>query len=137
MDDLTFRSGIDAQGRKIHGGAELPNQGERHQNRMLRACATMAPAPGPLTVEELEAEDDGRKAYPLVVQYRILRLVAAAQEYVPAEVVDLPPLEPESHYEVIVHDLAAYDRLKATGALDVGHRVLASAPADRPTTHSA
>lgn len=143
MDELTHKTGIDAQGRRIHGSVAEPTQGERHENRMRRAAATMNSPPGRLELREVIAED-GRHAYPDVVQYRLRRWVDAAQDYVPTELVDLPPTaetHPDDHaeelarkagngflptsvpYEAVVHDLGAYDRLKACGLLDVGHRL--------------
>lgn len=86
---------------------------------------------------------DGRIAYPDVVMYRVSRWDEESRSYVPAETVPLPPTcdqYPDEHakelarlarqeprpvglpYEAIIHDLEAYEWLKAHGLLDCGHR---------------
>lgn len=148
MDSLTHRTGIDRRGLFVaHGGGDSPqhvSQPDRHANRHRRACATLPGGPAsPLSVMEHVAED-GRCAYPDIVQYRIKRWDATAQDYVPVELIDLPPTV-ESHpdeyaqdlarqtgksgqpctlpYGVIVHNLMAYESLKARGLLEYGHRL--------------
>ncbi|NUB15470.1 hypothetical protein GAY28_24510 [Azospirillum brasilense] len=140
MDELTHRTGITRTGRLIESSFP-PTQPQRHANRHLRACATMAPPPGEATVLE-QVTADGRVAFPTIVQYQLKRWDETAQAYVPAELVDLPPTfetHPDEHahdlarkagqqprpatlpYVAVVHDLDAYDRLKATGVLHAAH----------------
>ncbi|WP_188260684.1 hypothetical protein [Azospirillum tabaci] len=140
MDELTHRTGITKTGRLIESSFP-PAPQQRHTNRHVRACATMAPPPGPQTVEELITAD-GRVAFPDIVQYRLKRWDPAAQAYMPAELVDLPPTfetHPDEHahelarkagqqprpatlpYLAVVYDLDAYDSLKATGVLHAAH----------------
>lgn len=143
MDDLTFKTGIDLQGRKIHGGGPLPSQGERHENRHIRAASTITSKGEPLDVIGL-GYPDGRIAYPEVVRYQLRRWDVAARAYVDAELVDLPPTaetHPDPHaeemarkagkgflpttlpYRAVVRNLSAYDRLGQSGLLDIGHRL--------------
>lgn len=149
MDELTHRTGITATGRHLNSPFE-PTQEVRHANRHLRACATMAPPPVEVAVLD-QQYPDGRHAFPTVVQYQLKRWDPAAQAYVPAETVDLPPTfdtHPDEHahdlarkagqqprpatlpYVAVVHDLDAYDRLKATGVLHAAHM---TAPEDERT----
>lgn len=140
MDELTHLTGITKTGRHLNSPFELTPR-ERQANRHIRACATMAPPPGPLAVDEMITAD-GRHAFPTVVQYRLKRWDQTAKAYLPAELVDLPPAfetHPDEHahelarqagqqprpatlpYVAVVHDLDAYDRLKATGVLHAAH----------------
>ena len=116
---------------------------ERHAARHREACATMAPPP---VIQRIRAvrRADGRTAYPEAVRYRLYRWNEAEKAYRPAELVDLPPTvesHPDDHmrelariarrrflpvtlpYVADVRDLALYERLKARGALEHGHRV--------------
>lgn len=113
MDALTHKTGITAQGRLIHGDQPEPTMAERHANRLRRACATMRPS---LLRPKLRVRfhADGRRSFPGVVQYQL-------QDG--GQLLDLPPTEEGVVYRRIVHDLAAYDRLQQTGALDMGHRL--------------
>ncbi|AWJ85138.1 hypothetical protein TSH58p_17385 [Azospirillum sp. TSH58] len=149
MDELTHRTGITATGRHLNSPFE-PTQEVRHTNRHLRACATMAPPPGEATVLE-QVHPDGRVAFPDIVQYQLKRWDETAKAYVLAELVDLPPTfetHPDEHahdlarkagqqprpatlpYVAEVHDLDAYDSLKATGILHAAHM---TAPEDERT----
>lgn len=116
---------------------------ERHAARHREACATMAPAPAIRRIRAVRRAD-GRVAYPEVVRYRLYRWNEAEEAYCAAELVDLPPTvesHPDEHmrgrarasrrpfllvtlpYVADVRDLVLYDRLKARGALEHGHRV--------------
>ncbi|WP_372393729.1 hypothetical protein ABMY26_00450 (plasmid) [Azospirillum sp. HJ39] len=61
-------------------------------------------------------KSDGRIAYPRIVQYEV-----------GGKLQDLPPDDGRLYFAK-VHDLAAYDRLKQTGALEIGHRLPAAVP---------
>ncbi len=61
-------------------------------------------------------KSDGRTAYPRIVQYEV-----------DSNLHDLPPDDGQVYF-VKIHDLAAYDRLKQTGALEIGHRLPAAVP---------
>lgn len=85
---------------------------------------------------------DGRRGFPGIVTYQVLRWDAASRAYLPAEITDLPP-DIDSHpdpdraaalgvpaasiplwglpYRILIHDLPAYERLARAGALGVGH----------------
>jgi hypothetical protein len=94
----------------------------RHEERHAAAVATIARSPT-LPVPPMEfVTADGRRGWPLVVEYRVHRGDRSAQEYAPA-MEPVPPAEPEVAYEAVVHDLDAYDRLKAAGVLEIGHRL--------------
>ncbi|HYH36943.1 MAG TPA: hypothetical protein VD860_01870 [Azospirillum sp.] len=101
-----------------------------HEERHAAAVATIVRSPAPPVTPMEFITADGRRGWPLVVEYRVFRGDRCAQEYAPT-MEPVPPAEAEIPYEAVVHDLAAYDRLKATGALDVGHRL---PPADRQAT---
>ncbi|PNQ99363.1 hypothetical protein C1S70_07290 (plasmid) [Azospirillum argentinense] len=116
---------------------------ERHAARHREACATMAPPPAIRRIRAVRRAD-GRVAYPEVVRYRLYRWNEAEEAYRAAELVDLPPTvesHPDEHmrerarasrrpflpvtlpYVADVRDLVLYERLKARGALEHGHRV--------------
>ena len=127
----------------IAAGSATIRLPERHAARHRDACATMAPPPGARRIRAVHRAD-GRVAYPEVVRYRLHRWNETEGTYRAAELVDLPPTvesHPDEHmrerarasrrpflpvtlpYVADVWDLVLYDRLKARGALEHGHRV--------------
>lgn len=121
----------------------------RHAARHARAVLTTAPRQPAIQVREY-VHEDGRHSFPDVAQYVIQRWDDASGRYVEGETVDLPPTadtHPDEHaqelarqsgrpqmpcslpYRVQVHDLAAYERLKQLGALDICHRIATAQPA--------
>ncbi|TWA69706.1 hypothetical protein FBZ84_103423 [Azospirillum baldaniorum] len=127
----------------IAAGSATIRLPERHAARHREACVTMA-LPPPIRRIRAVRRADGRVAYPEVVRYRLYRWNEAEETYRPAELVDLPPTvesHPDEHmrerarasrrpflpvtlpYVADVRDLVLYERLKARGVLEHGHRV--------------
>lgn len=127
--------------------------------RVAAAVSTIAPpTPAEAAGNRLRAchHADGRTSYPDVVQYQLKAFDPVSLSYEPAgPLVNLPPTtesHPDTHaaelagmsgkgalpvsrpYIAVVHDLPTYDRLKARGLLEIGHRIRLEdigAPVDR------
>jgi len=127
--------------------------------RVAAAVSTIAPpTPAEAAGNRLRAclHADGRTSYPDVVQYRLKDFDPISLSYESTgPLVNLPPTaesHPDTHaadlagrsgksalpvslpYIAVVHDLSAYDRLKARGLLEIGRRIRMEdigAPVDR------
>ncbi|MBP2302558.1 hypothetical protein [Azospirillum picis] len=113
--------------------------------RVAAAVATISPAEAARNRLRACLHADGRTSYPEVVRYQVKEADPETGVYRPVgPLMPLPPTA-ESHpdanaaamaarsgkgalpvslpYVAVVHDLPAYDALKARGLLEIGHRV--------------
>ncbi|WP_376959688.1 hypothetical protein ABNQ39_07195 [Azospirillum sp. A26] len=113
--------------------------------RFAAAVSTIPPAEAARNRLKACLHADGRTSYPEVVQYRLKDFDPVNLTYEPTgPLVNLPPTaesHPDTHaadlagrsgkgalpvslpYIAVVHDLPAYDALKARGLLEIGHRI--------------
>lgn len=97
----------------IKGGKTLPPNAARHVERH-KAAARSLRKPAAFQAPTPVLEQDGRVAFPGVVEYRLNDGTTVAT----------PPADNGIVYQPVIHDLALYDWMRARGLTETGHRVV-------------